>query len=296
MLRTTALTLLVLLVTGSAPRTAAAGDDGKLTAPTLKQLLEGMGYGLKELSPGYCQFHVTRNDFTSDFRVGLSSNGRHLYLYIRGKRFMRPAEMPARFWKQLLAQNDVLSNSGAYWLYDRNARALELVRVLPNRGWTPALMRREVNALHDLGKKQLDTWLVKEPDFVPDKDTAADAKERAKLSGRWELVELTNSGSKSDMGALEKESKGKKHEIVFDAAGGSLRFPDPRPMVTRIGPEPGRLAVYLDEMKLMMPARYRLDGDTLILCWDATGMAYPTSLESTKANGFNLLKFKRVAE
>jgi hypothetical protein len=253
-----------------------------------------MGYGPKDLGNGVCTFSLSRNDYRIFVRVVVTTDGRYLYVTTSGKRIERPAEMPARFWKRLLVQNDGTSSAGMFWTFYKADRALELLHHLPNRGVTPAKLRKAINALHDLAKKNDEIWATKEPDFVPIVDSPADAKERSKLEGRWETFGLISAGVKATKEQIEKDTKGKKLEIVFGKSGGTLQLATLLPFVSRFGPEVGRMAIYVGDAKTLMMARYKLEKDVLLFCWDANGVEYPPTFESTRANGFYRLEMKRV--
>lgn len=297
MLRPSILVLFVILL-GAAPTTPAQGesDKGKLTADAMKATLDDMGFGPKVLDKGIFEFKVARNDYQVYTRVSVSTDGRYIYVSTRKGPLERPAEMPARFWKRLLIQNDDISSTSTTWSYHQESRYFQLAHYLPNRQVTPAKLRKAINGFHDLVKKNEDIWSMKEPGLSPIVDSPTDAKERARVQGRWQVFESTSSGKKSTEAQLDEQFKGKKIEFVFEKQGGSLRYGDARPFVSRMGPEVGQMAIYIDEEKKRLSARYKVEKDTLTLCLELDGLEYPATFESTQANRYMLFKLKRVKE
>jgi len=278
---------------------AASGqekNDGKLTPETLLQTLEDMGYSPKKTTRDKLfQVRLSRGDYDATIRIFLTYQNDMIGLGASGRRIARPMEMPASFWKELLVQNERLSSGGTFWGYYRGSCTVEFYHYFRNSHVTPALLRKEINTYFDEVGKNDKIFNAPEPDVAPIVDSSAEAKERATLQGRWEGADITSDGAKYPDENFKKDTDGRmKITMVFDKQGGSCQWNTVEPMWVRMGPEPGQMAIYVTSTKRLWPCRYKVEKNTLTICYDKDGFEYPTVLESTKENGFTVIKLQRV--
>ncbi|MFO0866139.1 MAG: TIGR03067 domain-containing protein [Gemmataceae bacterium] len=181
---------------GFAQPPAKEATPGSLTTETLKQMLQDLGYEPYASSPTATWFRVTinRENFKSVFSVSISGGG-GTSIWFESKANVDFEKIPGPALRKLLMLNEELGPT--YFSIDTKRKAILLNNNLPNRDWTNARMRKELESFADVIRR---TWPSWNPDaMVP--IVIADSEEakadREKLQGEWKAVAVESSGRRS---------------------------------------------------------------------------------------------------
>ena len=119
------------------------------------------------------------------------------------------------------------------------------------------------------------------------------AKQVKPLDGTWQLVEGELGGNKFPPAvakAIKLTITGDKYMVTAESKDeGTVKyFPDTSPKAIEVtgtsGPNKGKT----------FPAIYKVDADTLTVCYDLSGKARPTEFKSKPDTQLFLAKYKRV--
>jgi hypothetical protein len=138
---------------GQSDARAASGDV--LTDELLMQDLTNMGFEPKKLSKGFL-IAIKQDTWTLNMQLVISANGEKIGLNANLGKVDDPASVSAPTWYDLLVSNGDIDPAAFY--FDKDQKKLYLHRTFDNRGVTPAILRREIEAFGGAIRKTENLW------------------------------------------------------------------------------------------------------------------------------------------
>ncbi|MFO0866138.1 MAG: TIGR03067 domain-containing protein [Gemmataceae bacterium] len=218
---------LIVQTHGFAQPAAKEPPPGSLTTESLKKMLQDLGYEPYASSPTATWFRVTitRENFNSVFSVSISGGG-GTSIWFESQANVDLEKIPGPALLKLLTLNEEIGPS--YFSIDAKRKAILLNNNLPNRDWTNARMRKNLDAFADLVRRTWPSWnpAAIVPIVVTDSEEAK--SERQKFQGEWKVVNQETSGRRSTDDEIAKRGvslhfKGTK-AIFKGTSGSDLEF------------------------------------------------------------------------
>jgi uncharacterized protein (TIGR03067 family) len=300
---------------------AAAGTE------TLGKYLRELGFEPKALSPDVYQVTVERDRWPVHVMLSLSTDGRRVWLESKFAPVEDPDKVSPAAWKRLLEANEKIGP--AHFAFDRSDRRVHLYKSFDNQGLAPDRLMRELEHFDTTVRKTQDYWrgdnfkpVIGSTDVPPTIPTAAPVKREApaapvvrevgeeeKLRGNWEVVEIRVRGRKTPEAILKE----RRPSLTVDVLSASFGAPDGKPGFgprlvadVKTGPGPTRHV----DLKLGggLPPKldladgpsgspelgiYKLDGDTLTLCFAAPGEPRPVAFTTGEESKGWVIVLKR---
>ena len=105
--------------------------------------LTNMGFEPKKLSKGFL-IAIKQDTWTLNMQLVISANTEKIGLNANLGKVEDPASVSAPTWYELLVSNGDIDPAAFY--FDKDQKKLYLHRTFDNRGVTPAILRREIEA------------------------------------------------------------------------------------------------------------------------------------------------------
>jgi hypothetical protein len=196
-------------------------------------------------------------------------------------------EMAAPALQTFLKANERIAP--AYFQFDAQNRHLQLVKYVPNGGFTPARLRREIEAFDETARSTMPIWDGNPFRRIQENSSPATVAEFGRLEGVYEFVE----GTTVDGVTWTAEQRA-MIKLRLTAAG-ELRFEGNTEFVRLVidpSAAPGAVDMVIGEGAPQL-SRYRLEGDVLTFHAAGAGADRPR-VDATPAGKDSLLICRRV--
>ena len=300
---------------------AAAGSD------VVGRMLRELGYEPKPLSPDVLQVTIDRERWPVHVMLSLSTDGRRIWLESKFAPIEDPEKVPPTAWKRLLEANEKIGP--AHFAFDKNDRRIHLYKSFDNQAMTVERLRRELDHFDTTVRKTQDYWRgenfkpvigstdppVPEPKGPAGKAVAAvpvsrEVSEESKLQGEWEVVEIEAKGRKTPQAVI----KDRRPTLSVDVRPLGYTTATGQPalsvrVVADIKSGPGQSRTVDVKLRDSLPVRqidlvdekdgveqgiYKLEADTLTMCFAAPGEPRPVAFTTGEQSKNWVIVLKRV--
>jgi hypothetical protein len=243
----------IAVVRGEETKTA----DGVLTPESTNEILVNLGYEPKLNANKKSTFQIDREG-TVLYHL-ISTVPESLMFRVTVAEVPADLEMAAPALQAFLKANQRIAP--AYFQYDAKNRHVQLVKYLPNSGWTPAKLRREIESFDEVGRSTKSLWDGDPFRRIQANSSPATVAEFGRLEGTYEFAE----GTILDGVTWTAEQRAMvKLQIT---AAGELRFEGKSEFVRLvIDPQntPGAVDLVIGNGAPQL-SRYRVEGDVLTI-------------------------------
>lgn len=300
---------------------AAVGTD------VVGRMLRELGYEPKPLSPDVLQITVERDRWPVHVMLSLSTDGRRIWVESKFAPIEDPEKVPPVAWKRLLEANEKIGP--AHFAFDKGDRRIHLYKSFDNQALTVERLRRELDHFDTTVRKTQDYWRgenfkpvigstdppVPEPKKPAGKAVAAvpvsrEVSEESRLQGEWEVVEVEAKGRKTPQAVI----KDRRPMLNVDVRTRGYTTATGQPalsvrVVADIKSGPGQSRTVDVKLRDSLPVRqidlvdekdgveqgiYKLEGDTLTMCFAAPGEPRPVAFTTGEQSKNWVIVLKRV--
>jgi uncharacterized protein (TIGR03067 family) len=291
---------------------AAAGTE------TLGKLLRELAFEPKPLSPDVYQITVERDRWPVHIMISLSTDGRRIWLECKFAPIDDPERVPPQSWKRLLEANEKIGP--AHFAFDPADKRIHLYKSFDNHALTADRLKQEIDHFDTTVRRSQDYWRgdhfkpaiastelpappakqLPMPANPPEPSATTNAEH---LMGEWKVVEIHAKGRTTPDDVLNA----RKPSLTFRSARDGDIGPIAKGKIMaelRTGPDNTRTVYvrldaagpkqidFIDDQERVEAGVYKLEGDTLTLCFAAPGERRPAEISTTE-NRMHVIVLKR---
>jgi uncharacterized protein (TIGR03067 family) len=280
-----------------------AADDprvGAMTGEHLGKMLRAMGYEPQGLSEEVFQVTITRDTWKVHTLVSLSPDRARIWLECKFAPIAEPERTPAAVWLRLLEENERIGP--AHFVFNKDDQRIHLFKALDNVEVTPARLREEIEGFDRTVRTTQSIWrnenfqpgaATTELIAAPPRDVTLDVREELrKLQGVWHVVALQLRGQKATADQLEEV----KPTLTFDGETAVFQSGPGVERVVRVRLGGTRMVTEIDfigAQKRLEKGVYQLDGETLTICFAASGEERPGGFVTSSERSHWLMVLRR---
>jgi uncharacterized protein (TIGR03067 family) len=270
----------------------------------LGKFLRELGYEPKVLSPDVFQITVERERWPVHVMTSLSTDGRRVWLESKFAPVDDPDMVPPIAWKRLLEANEKIGP--AHFAFDKGDKRVHLYKSFDNQDLSADRLKREIDHFDTTVRKTQDYWRGEnfkpsavaaspkldlgpslgasgDPPVVPAVPVVRESADADKLLGEWRVTEIRVNGRKTPDDVFDGRKPGitiqrlrEGGKVVAQVRTGPDRV---RTVAVRLDAELAKSAIdFIDDQGRVEQGVYKLDGDTLTLCFAPPGEPRPTEI------------------
>jgi uncharacterized protein (TIGR03067 family) len=282
--------ILLLVVPAPAqpePLARPAATDG------LGKLLRDVGHPPKALSPDVFQITIERERWPVHVMASLSTDGRRVWLESKFAPVEDPDKVSPAAWKRLLEANEKIGP--AHFAFDKSDKRVHLYKSFDYQDLTAERLKGEIEHFDTTVRKTQEYWRGENfkavetaaapptstpPSVVASRPPARDDGESEKLVGDWQITAIQVNGQKTPDNVLEGRKPGMTIRRVADRITADLRIASDRTRTVTVGLDAAATTPridLIDDQNRVEQGIYKLDGDTLTLCFAPVGQPRPAA-------------------
>jgi uncharacterized protein (TIGR03067 family) len=271
------------------PAAAVQSVPGSYQFDQLHSALTRLGYEFYSSKPESNQIIVVTEQGDLKLYVCLTLNPEYksLWMSISVAEIPQNSNVAPIVLKRLLEENDKIGP--AFFQFSNSSRHISLQRQFDNRDWTPARLRREIEAVDEIARTARPLW--RSDNFLRQTLTSAEASraELGRLRGTYRVVKASSDGKE-----LTAEQLSNINNIVkFDGENADFIG-----LAYQISVDPLAAVPTIDMVKVTGEGEfgiYRREGDMLVIRCGKTGEARPADFNGTLERGIEI-HLKPVAQ
>jgi uncharacterized protein (TIGR03067 family) len=280
----------------------------------LGKFLRDIGFEPKALSPDVFQVTVERERWPVHVMLSLSTDGRRIWLESKFAPIEEPDKVSPLAWKRLLEANEKIGP--AHFAFDKADKRIHLYKSFDNQALTPDRLRGELDLFDTTVRKTQDYWrgenfkpVIGSTDppvatpattvktDVPVLPVSREIGDTEKLAGDWEVVEVRVKGRPTPAEVLTNRKIGIQIKSTAGKLSAEIRTgPDATRSVRVLlqSDLPSRQIDLVDDQDRAEVGIYKLDGNSLTLCFAAPGEPRPVAFTSGEESKNWVIVLKRA--
>lgn len=272
---------------GQPPTKPAEPRPGAYTPVQLIEVLTKLGYepNVYGDKKDRCWVSLNRGIYKTTVNFTISNDGTILWFDTPLTTVTFPAQSPPKAMKKLLEENEKIGP--AHYVFDASDKRFHLQQPNANRDWTPAGLRKKLEAFDDLLRNQEPNWRIDNFLRLAPVPAEKSKPELDLLQGNWRLVEGMQNGVAASPDVLAQ------NKVIITISGNHLESgvaPNKQEWSFFVDPNHQPKAVdFIGSTGRVEAGIYKLEGDRLTIHLSAVGLERPANFTTPPGDKRNVL-------